>query len=108
MTRCMTRISIDGLITTITERNGVSGDAEVVCLRPIEASETPSETTTAFLDFFGRRDVKTPLSCFWSDVGRTFWASVSRRTGGIEAQWVSSKFSDDSRSFARESMQMTL
>ena len=46
---------------------------------------------------------------FLSDVGRTFWAAGSRRTGAIEALGVSSKFGpNDSRSRARGSMQLTL
>ena len=96
-------IAIDALITTITERFRV-----VRRLGSVSSGQMrSSETTTAFLNFLGRRDMKTPLSFFWSDVGRTFWASASKTTGAIEAQWVSSRFGDDSRSFARESMQLT-
>ena len=53
--------------------------------------------------------MKTPLSLFLSDVGRTFWAAGSRRTGFIEEQGVSPKFGpNDSRSFARWSMLLAL
>ena len=53
--------------------------------------------------------METPLALFLSDVGRTLWAAGSRTTGAIEAQGVSSKFGpNDSRSFARGSMELAL
>ena len=53
--------------------------------------------------------METHLALFLSDVGRTLWAAGSRTTGAIEAQGVSSKFGpNDSRSFARGSMELAL
>ena len=71
----------------------------------MRSRKTTTASQTSFEELMWRQaDVETA-----SDVGRTLWAAGSRRTGAIEAEGGTPKFTpNDSCSFAHGPMQLTL